>query len=53
MTNHLDSAIQAYQRARELAPARGIADIGLIVFSCLGAEPAVNRLREQLVSGRR
>ena len=51
-TDHLDGAIQAYQRARELAPARGIADIGLIVFSSFGAESAVNSLREQLVRGR-
>jgi tetratricopeptide (TPR) repeat protein len=47
---HRQKAIAAYQRARAIAPAPGIRDFGLLVFSCFGSEPAVINLRDQLSS---
>jgi tetratricopeptide (TPR) repeat protein len=50
-TDRLLPAIASYRRARELASARGIVEIGLTTFSCFGAEPAVSGIRDQLVRG--
>jgi len=41
-------AVQKYQRARELATARGIVDIGRTVFSCFGPDPAATRLGKRI-----
>jgi tetratricopeptide (TPR) repeat protein len=47
-TGHEDLAVQDYQRARELASARGIVDIGKTVFSCFGSTPPVERMANRL-----
>jgi hypothetical protein len=46
--SHADLAVHAYQRARELAPAAGIVDIGLTAFSCFGHDPAVAEIGVRL-----
>ena len=45
---HADTAVNKYQRARALASAAGIVDIGRTVFSCFGSNPSVKRLTERL-----
>src|SRR5262249_9783758 len=42
---HIERAVTGYRRARKLAPAPGIVDIGRKVFFCLGRTP---RSRESL-----
>jgi tetratricopeptide (TPR) repeat protein len=46
--DHRRKAIATYQRARTLAPASGINDINLVVFSCFGDDPSVLRLKRDL-----
>jgi hypothetical protein len=48
---HEELAVQDYRRARELAPARGIVDIGRTVFSCFGSTPQVRHMEQRLFGG--
>ena len=47
---HVDLAVRAYCRARQLAAGGGIVDIGRTALSCFGDDPAVTKMADALLA---